>query len=468
MANKKTLINPRIFRAYDIRGIAGKDLMPDTMYLIGQGCSTYLQKKYNAKNLVIGMDGRISGPLLQNAFIKGLLETGCNVLNIGAVTSPMVYWAACYYGFDGGGAITASHNPKDYNGLKLFGKNAHSICDKELQEILEIIKKEQFLKGKGVISEKDISKDYKNDIKSKISKHKPLKVAIDCGNGIAGPYASDIFRVLGHDVLGLYTDVDGNFPNHIANPEEEKNLKDLQKKVVSAEANIGIGFDGDGDRLGIIDEKGKFYSADYILILLARDLLKRHPKAKIIFDIKTSKIVENEIKRLNGIPIRHKTGHSFTEAKMREEKALLAGECSGHMFLKENYYGFDDAIFATAKILQILSDSKMPLSKHFLTLPKLYTTPEIKVPCSDEHKFQIVKNLIKDFKKDKTLTRLLTIDGAFVEFGDTDWGAVRASNTTPCLTLRFEASTKQKLEKIKKIFAEKMDKYKEIDSSWYN
>lgn len=460
-ARKRMQINPAIFRAYDIRGIADKDLTENSIFEIGRGVGTYMLKNYGG-NLVVGRDNRTHGEKLQNAFIKGLLSTGCNVVNVGLATSPMIYWAVCKHGFDGGMNITASHNPKEYNGIKVVARNAHSVCGEELSKILEIINAGEFLEGTGKLYEQEIFEEYKEELLSKVKIKKPLKVIIDAGNGTTGAFAPKLFRAAGCKVYELYCDLDGTFPNHEANPESEKNMRDLGKLVVEKGADLGIGFDGDGDRIGVVDEKGNHYSADYLIILLARDLLQRWPGQSIIFDTKTSKVVENEIKSLGGDPIRYKTGHSFIETKMKEIDALLAGECSGHMFIGENYYGFDDAFLAALKILEIISRDNLAFSEHFKSLPKLLTTPEIKLPCPDDKKFQVVEKLVSEFEREH---KTLTVDGAFVEFSECDWGAVRCSNTTPCLTLRFEAESEEKMAQMKGIFAEKLNKHPEVDMS---
>ncbi|MBU1992770.1 phosphomannomutase/phosphoglucomutase [Patescibacteria group bacterium] len=454
-------MNPEIFRAYDIRGIAGKDLTEESIYKIGRAAGTYMIRKYG-RNLVVGRDNRTHGEKLQKSFIIGLIESGCNVTNINLATSPMIYWTVCKYEFDGGMNITASHNPKEYNGIKVVAKNAHSVCGDELREILRIALSEDFEEGVGNLEEREIASGYNLELLSKIFLQRPLKIVVDAGNGTTGAFAPELFRAAGCEVHELYCDLDGTFPNHEANPESAENLADLSAKVAEIGADLGIGFDGDGDRVGIVDEKGKHYSADYLLILLARDLLTRHPGETIIFDTKTSKIVENDIRNRGGEPLRYKTGHSFIETKMKEIGSLLAGECSGHMFIGENYYGFDDAFLATLKILEIISRSDKAFSEHFQDLETLITTPEIKLACPDNKKFEVVKKLVADFQRDH---KTLTIDGAFVEFDDKNWGAVRCSNTTPCLTLRFEAETEEKLAEMKHTFAQKLVKHPEIDMS---
>ncbi len=466
------MINPLIFRAYDIRGIAHKptsdspvDLNPETVELIGKAAGTYLLTNYGA-NIVVGGDNRLSTPELKTAYIQGLLSTGCNVTDIGLAFSPLVYFAVCRLKADGGTNITASHNPKQYNGVKLIGPMAHSICGDELQKVLHIIEEGAFKTGKGSYEKRDdLFELYVTDMQKIISIPRPLKVVVDAGNGITGKFAPDLFRAFGCEVTELYCDLDGNFPNHEANPEDEENLETLIKTMKTGKYDIGIGFDGDGDRIGIIDEKGRHYAADLHLLLLAKDLLARQPKAKIVFDVKASQIVPDLIRKHGGEPVMSKTGHSFIEKTMHEKGALLAGEVSGHLFFAENYYGFDDAFLAALKTLGILAGSGKPLSHHFSDLPKTHTTPEIKIPCPDDKKFEIVAALRDHFTEEYDC---ITIDGVRILFDQTTWGIIRCSNTTPNITMRFEALTPEKLHDAMNIVAKAMEEHKEIDMSWHN
>lgn len=460
-------INPFIFRAYDIRGIATSevgefaDLTSETMYVLGQGVGTYMQNRYG-KRIICGKDNRLSSDELQEAFISGMLATGCTVLSASYCTSPMIYFASCKYDIDGGVNITASHNPKQYNGVKLVAKNAHSICGDELQQILKIIQDEAFIEGRGELFSKEIFPDYLEEVKSKIKLERRLKLVIDAGNGITGIFAPHIFRELGCDVIEQHCELDGTFPNHEANPESEKNMKDVMERVIAEKADLGIGFDGDGDRVGIVDENGHFYHADYLLVPLSRDLLSRHAGATVIFDVKSSKIVEDDIRISGGRPLRYKTGHSFIETKMKETGALLGGETSGHIFFAERWFGFDDGMYAAARIVELLSKSSEPFSAFFKDLPMVITTPEWKVPCPDNAKFRVVEDVKRFFLKRYPC---LTIDGVWVDFENGAWGAVRASNTSPCLTLRFEARDEKTLKLLQKIFIDKLKEYPEVDLS---
>lgn len=472
-------INPYIFRAYDIRGIAAPldnkpaDLTEESVRQIGLGTAIYLKEKYKTKTMAVGCDNRLTSEKLKIAYIKELSKNGIKCTDIGLVTSPMVYWTSCAMEFDAATNITASHNPKEYNGLKIVTKGAHSICGEELQEILKIINTQGFNaspNSKPTALALDIWPKYLEDITSRIRlslpdlRNRPLRVVVDCGNGVAGKFAPELLRKLGYEVIELYCELDGNFPNHEANPEELHNMRDLIKKVLETKADLGIGFDGDGDRIGIIDEKGHHYSSDFMLLLLARDLLTRLPNSKIVFDIKVSQTIINDLKKHGAIPIMSKTGHSFIEAKMKEIGAPLAGEVSGHLFFAENYYGFDDALYAAAKILEVISKSNKPLSEFFNDLPKTFTTPEFKASCPDDKKFTIVKNLVKHFTK---LYDCITIDGVRVNFDENSWGAIRASNTSPNLTLRFEAPTAQRLKEIQKIMVEELEKYPKVSLDWH-
>ncbi|HPU94583.1 MAG TPA: phosphomannomutase/phosphoglucomutase [Candidatus Gracilibacteria bacterium] len=518
-----TKINPHIFRAYDIRGIATAtdkyptpDLTEETVYLIGKGTATHLIRKYNSRHMAVGRDIRLTGPSLQQAFIKGCLECGLDVTDIGPSPSPMIYFATCAHQyeelapFDCATNITASHNPKEYNGIKTVALNAHSICGDELQEILQLIEAGDFeIPGtpnannaaQGKLSEANIWPLYLKELSSKLhteNKQLPqidnqnprkLKVVIDAGNGVAGPFAPELLRQIGAEVIELYCDPDGTFPHHEANPEELENMHDLITKVISEKADLGIGFDGDADRIGIIDEKGNHYSSDFLLLLLTKDLLARNEaqaqsrtqttqlantptKPKIVFDVKVSQAIINKMAELGAEPTMSKTGHSFIEKRMKEVNAPLAGEVSGHLFFAENYYGYDDAFLAAVKILEILANENShtdpsqnrPFSALFNDLPKTYMTPEFKAHTPDDKKFEIVASLVAHFT---SLYDCITLDGVRVKFDAISWAAVRASNTSPNLTLRFEADTPEKLADIQKIMVDELKKHPEVDLSWY-
>lgn len=485
---KKNKINPNIFRAYDIRGRAmlengstdaGKvDLSPQSVYLITRGIATYMRRKLNLPHetmlhVVVGRDCRLTGPSLLDAMIKALLDTNCRVANMDLATSPLVYYAVCKYGFDAGLVLTASHNHKNDNGIKIVEKNAHSVCGYELQEILKLVQNKDFIAfhedtGESYAFEK-ITEDYINDLTKKLPLAKPpLKVAVDAGNGVVGKFIGPLLKSAGCEVIEMYCELDGNYPNHEANPEYEENLADLKKTIVKENCDIGFGFDGDGDRVGVVNEKGEYCNADKIIILLARDILSRLPGSKIVFDVKCSSLVKKEIEKAGGIPIIERTGHSFIENRMHAENAKLAGEVSGHVFIAEDYYGYDDAMFAALKIVKILSDAKdknpsVKFSDLLSDLPQTYTTPEIKVPCPDEKKFDIVKMVAEHFEGSHDC---LKIDGIKIHFSETKWGLVRSSNTSAYLTLRFEADSEEELKNIQLIVGEHLKIYPELDLSW--
>lgn len=454
-------MNKNIFRAYDIRGIAHKDFDSNDAYNIGRAFVTYLCKKFNLKNpkICVGRDGRLSGEEMKKSFISGCLDSGAIVTDLELSTSPLVFFSTCFGEFDGSVNITASHNPKEYNGFKLQSKNSHSICGDELQEIRYIIEKNDFTEGKGSLNNSNFYDEYKNKLLSFSGEVKNFKIVIDTGNGIAGKFARNIFESLGCEVISIYEDLDGSFPNHDADPEVEENLEDLKKEVIKNNANLGIAFDGDGDRVGFVDEKGKFYSSDLIMILLSRDLLNKHKNAKVVLDLKSTKILFDEIKKLGGEAIMVQTGHSFVEQKMKETGALLGGEVSGHMFFADNYYGFDDAFLAAIKIINILSSSKKTISEHLMDLPKIYNTPEIKIECDDDKKFLVVEKLQNYFLEKYGTDKCIVIDGVRVDFDDGSWGIVRASNTSPKLTMRFEANEKSRLLEIEKEFRIVVESY---------
>jgi len=465
-------INPLIFRAYDIRGIAEvneknpvADLTPETVELIGLAAGTYLQRKYNTKNMVIGRDNRLHSELLQTAFIQGIRKTGIQVTNMGLATSPLLYFAVCHFGFESGVNITASHNPKEYNGIKIVRENGASVADQELQEILKLIQNQDFTLAAELtpLEEKnDIFEEYLKFTTQNTKLERPLKIVVDCGNGVAGMFAPKLLRAIGCDVTEIYCDLDGNFPNHEANPEEAHNMIDLGKKVLETKANLGIGFDGDGDRVGVVDENAQHYPAEYLIMLLARDFLKSHPGEKVIFDVKVSNNLINDITKNGGLAMMSKTGHSFIEEKIRHENASLAGENSGHIFFgKKHYnsYGYDDGMFAACKVLEVLSKTPLQFSEHFIDLPKLYSTPELKIPCPDERKFIVVKEITEFFQ---TKFPSITLDGIRVNFDETSWGAVRCSNTTPNLTMRFESASQEKLAEIQEIMFSELRKFPEV------
>lgn len=459
------ILDKQIFRAYDIRGIADRDFDEAGATLLGQAFVTYLIRHDGiaAPRICVGRDGRLSGERMQQAFIDGCLKAGAKVTNVGMVTSPLLFFAICHGKFDGGVNVTASHNPRDYNGFKLQRHDAHAICGQEIQDIYTLTQSPDLATGEGELSSQDFTEEYFRKIESLVTITGKPKIIIDAGNGIPGKYAPLLFERLGCEVVPLYCDVDGNFPHHDADPEVAANLEDLKKAVLAEQADLGVAFDGDGDRAGFVDANGDHYSADLMLMILARDLLTRHPGGKIVIDQTATQLVFDEIKALGGEGLMSITGHSFVEELMQQTGALLGGEVSGHFFFAENYYGFDDAFVAAAKVIEILEKSGKPLPDHFAGLPKVYNTPELKAACPDDSKFVVIDRLAKYFVGVYGSQNVLTIDGARIDFGDGAWGIVRASNTVPTIKLRFEARSPEKLEEIRKIVSDKLFEQPEVE-----
>ncbi len=455
-----------IFRAYDIRGVAAgeqPELTTEVAQALGWAFGEYLKNsssKEEGIKVVVGHDNRLTGESLSVALMEGLVSAGVEVTDIGHATSPYLYFATCYGRFDGGINVTGSHNPAEYNGFKLVGKGAAPVAGEEIQKLKSLMGKAPPQSSEGKAQQGDFEKEYFQKLTELSPLQRKLKVVLDCGNGTAGYFAPEFFQQLGCEVVELYCTPDGTFPNHLPNPEDTESLQDLQAKVLETKANLGLAFDGDGDRVGVVDEQGEIISPDRLIVLLARDLLARQPGAEIIFDVKCSNVLPTEIKKAGGKPLRWKTGHSFIKQKMRETGALLAGEVSGHIFFAENYYGVDDGLLAAAKVVSILSADSQPLSEYFADLPQTFTTPELKVPIDDTVKFEIMEKVKQDLLQKYTGD---TLDGVRVEFPDTAWALVRPSNTSPCLTMRFEAPTAARLAEIQKLVHQVLQQYPEID-----
>ena len=446
-----------MFRAYDIRGKVADELTPETAEIIGQAFGTYIQTK-DGPRLTVGHDNRTSSPALHGGFINGLLSTGCRVTDIGLATSPMLYFSVVHLGMDGGVNVTGSHNPIEYNGLKLTGREARAIAEDEIQEVLRIAESGAFTRGSGERVQQSIAEDYLREIEKRANVRRRLKVCLDCGNGTASPWAPGLLRRIGCEVIELYCVSDGTFPHHLPDPENEASVRELERAVTQQGADLGIALDGDCDRLGVIDERGQRHEADDVLILLARDYLARHPGAKVMMDVKSSQNLVEDIKARGGEPVMYKTGHSLIKRKMKEDNIQVAGEVSGHMFFADEYYGFDDALYAAARLLSVISQDDRPLSRHWEGLPKTYHTPELKAPTTEEDKFRVVDEVRQYFEKRYPV---LEIDGARIQFPG-GWALVRASNTNPYLTLRFEAKSEQDLARIKDIVYSKLQEYPSV------
>ncbi len=446
-----------IFREYDIRGVVGTELTPALAEKIGRAYGS-LAVRAGAKAVAVGRDGRTSAMQMREALLKGLLGCGLDVVDIGVCPTPLLYYALFTLPVGGGVMITASHNPPEYNGFKLcLGKD--SMHGAAIQALKDDIDKGQFETGQGKVSEHPIIPDYMAYIKKSFAHVKAgtLHAVVDCGNGMGGLVGPDALRMLGCRVTGMYEDVDGRFPNHDPDPTVADNLQDLIKKVRETKADVGIAYDGDADRIGAVDEHGDILWGDKLLVLYARDVLQSKPGSTIISEVKASQILYDDIQRRGGRPIMWKTGHSLIKAKMKTEHAALAGEMSGHMFFADRYFGYDDAIYASCRLIEILAKADQPLSALLADLPATSVTPEIRVDCPDEVKFDLVKKVTASLKKRAksgnstpglAIRKVITIDGIRVVFED-GWGLIRASNTQPALVLRFEASSPDRLTAIR-------------------
>ncbi|UCH36802.1 MAG: phosphomannomutase/phosphoglucomutase [Armatimonadota bacterium] len=446
-----------MFRAYDIRGKVADELTPQSTEIIGRAFGTYIGGK-DGPRVAIGHDNRTSSPALHQAFINGALSAGCEITDIGLATSPMLYFAVCHLGLDGGVNVTGSHNPIEYNGLKLTGREARAIAEEEIQEIRRIAEDGNFTSGPGELHERSVTEEYLSDIAGRARLHRRLKICLDCGNGTASPFAPGLLRRIGCEVVELYCVSDGTFPHHLPDPEDEATLGDLKRMVVSEKADLGVALDGDCDRLGVIDETGRRHEADELLILLARDYLERYPGAKVMMDVKSSHNLVEDIRVHGGEPVMYKTGHSLIKRKMKEDGIRLAGEVSGHMFFADDYYGFDDGLYAAARLLGVISKANVPLSRCWDGLPETYHTPELKAPTPEADKFRVVDEITSYFKSHYPV---LDIDGARIQFPE-GWALVRASNTNPYLTLRFEATSPEALSRIEDVVYSKLREYPSV------
>ncbi len=439
-----TDINPFIFRAYDVRGKIGIDITPEVFEEVGRAFGTLVRRR-GGRAVALGMDNRTTSPPLKEAFGRGVLSTGLDVVDIGINHTPLLYFAVAHWKLDGGATVTGSHNPVSDNGVKMVHAAAAPLTEEEIQDLLATITSGAFERGSGARTSRDPRAEYFDAIVSRVKLPRRLKVVVDAGNGIAGSFAPELLRRLGCEVIELYCESDGTFPNHLPDPEREENTRDLVAKLLETRADIGLAYDGDADRVGVVDERGHRHEADLILALLARDLLTRHPGAKVVFDVKSSQALIDDVRAHGGVPVMWKTGHSHLKRKMREDGILLGGEVSGHMFFGENWCGVDDGILASCKILELMARDQRPVSAHFDTLPHFHATPELKASCPDDKKFAVIAELAAEFK---TRYETIDIDGARILFPD-GWGLVRASNTNPYLTLRFEGESAEAVARMK-------------------
>ncbi len=445
-------MNPHMFREYDIRGIAGKDMTAAEVASIGRGVGTFLRRR-GARSITVGRDCRLTSAGYSQKLIEGLLATGCEVTDIGVCPTPVFYFSIPHLKKDGGVMITASHNPPEYNGFKLC-LGLDSIHGEDIQAILALIQGSDFMQGRGRLSSAAVIPSYADYIVNNIHLPHPLRVGVDAGNGTAGVVAVPIIQRLGCEVHDIYCEMDGHFPNHEADPTVAANMQDLIALVLKHDLDIGIGFDGDGDRLGVVDESGRIIYGDKLMIIFAREILARKPGATFIAEVKCSQTLYDDIEKHGGRAIMWRTGHALIKKKMKTEKAALAGEMSGHMFFSDRYLGFDDAAYAACRLLEILSTTGRKISELLADVPTTVTTPEIRVDCPDEIKFGLVEKVTDYFRRHY---RVIDIDGARVLFDD-GWGLVRASNTQPALVLRFEAMTETRLREIRNLVEETLKK----------
>lgn len=450
------MLNPTIFRQYDIRGVVDVDLNEDILYQIGKGYGTFM-RRLGAKTVAIGGDARLSTPVFKQNFIKGMMETGIDVTDIGMCATPVLYYSIWKLKTDGGIMITASHNPAEYNGIKM-NRGLQSVYGEQIQEVLKLIQTEDFESGEGsIVHNNEIDESYKDYIVDGIKLERKVKVVIDGGNGVGGPYLPEILRRLGCEVKELYCEPDGTFPNHHPDPTVEKYMTDLISEVKGSDAEVGLGLDGDADRIGVIDENGKMVFGDQTLNIIARDFLKNNPGEKIIGDVKCSKNFFDDIKKHGGIPIMYKTGHANIKSKMQADGLLMSGEMSGHVFLKDRFLGFDDAIYVCARFVEIMSKTDKPVSRFLEDQPKMYNTPELHFKSTDQEKFDLVAKVRDSFIEEGYDVN--DIDGMRITFKD-GWGLCRASNTTPVLVLRYEAETEERLHEIQKLIEDRIEKFK--------
>jgi phosphomannomutase/phosphoglucomutase len=445
-------MNKHIFREYDIRGIVGQDLTDETVAVLGKAIGAFFNKN-GARRIAVGYDARVSSPRFCELLTNGFNASGCDAVLIGRVPTPVLYHTVYTKDVDGGVMITGSHNPPDHNGFKIcLGKS--TLFGSQIQEIKEIAFSGKFASGMGSVEEIEVLADYENDILSRISfGNKKLKAVVDGGNGMGGVTGVPVFEKLGVELVKLFTEPDSSFPNHHPDPTVTENLQDCIAAVKKSKADLGIAFDGDGDRIGIIDEMGRIIWGDELMILLSREILKENKGATIIAEVKCSQNLFNDIKLRGGKSIMWKAGHSIIKAKMKETNAALAGEMSGHIFFADRFYGFDDATYAGARVLEILSKTDKTLSELLSDLPETFSTPELRVECSDDRKFEVVERIAEEFAK---TNEVITIDGARILF-ETGWGLVRASNTQAILVLRFEADSEENLQKIRETVEAKVN-----------
>src|SRR2546430_8893289 len=460
----KVRINPSMFREYDIRGVVGPDLTPDVAEVIARAYAAFLRSRIQDPGsripVIVGRDNRESSPWIRDAVVRGLAASGCDVVDIGTVITPVFYFARVHYGIDGGVMITASHNPPEFNGFNLahgFG----TIYGDEIQTVRRLADAGEVISGQATVEERDVVPAYRKMLKQKVTLGpRRLRVVLDCGNGTASLIAPQVLEDFGVDLIRLYSDSDPRFPHHHPDPVQPENLRDLIVTVLREHADVGIGLDGDGDRIGVVDDRGNIIWGDTLMILFWREILPQHPGAVGIVEVKCSQALYEEIARLGGRPMFYKTGHSLIKAKMKEVGAIFTGEMSGHMFFADEYYGYDDAVYAAARLLRILSHTERPLSALLANVPMYHATPEIRVDCADDVKFDVVRQVTEDLKRRFSV---IHVDGARSGFDD-GWGLIRASNTQPALVIRAESKTEAGLLRIQDALAKALAPFPAVGS----
>jgi len=455
--DREKVINPYIFREYDIRGIVGEDLTDEVITLLGKGFGSFFRKQ-GVRHISLGGDVRLSTPHIRAILTESVSHCGVRVTEIGPVPTPVQYFSMVHLPVEGGIMITGSHNPPDYNGFKLTCRKS-PVYGADIQKIKTIIENADFSSGREAVDQQQVIPAYIAHICRSIQLFRPLNIILDSGNGAAGPVATPLFKALGQEVLDLFPEPDGRFPNHHPDPTVEKNIGALISRVTADKADVGIGFDGDGDRIGVVDERGEIVWGDRLMILFSRDILQTHPGSPVIFEVKCSQALPEMISRYGGQPVMWKTGHSLLKKKMKETGALLAGEMSGHLFFADRYYGYDDALYAAVRLAELLSKTDKTLSELLKNVPRYFSTPELRAETeNDRVKFEIAEKANAYFSSHYDV---IDVDGVRILFGD-GWGLVRASNTQPVIVLRFEAKTEQRLEEIKTLVISKLKEFGEI------
>ena len=437
------MINPEVFREYDVRGVVDKDLNFDFVYGLGRSIGTYSLPR-GVKTMTLGMDCRLSSPAYHEAIRKGVNSTGIDIIDVGLCATPVLYFAIRHFNADGGVMITGSHNPPEFNGFKIC-VGPDTIYGQDIQKVRELMERGKYISGNGTSRIAAISKHYEDHLFANVKIKKGLNIVVDGGNGVAGLFALPLFRRFGCNVTDIYCDPDGRFPNHFPDPTILENLSELISLVKEKKADIGIAYDGDADRIGVVTDKGDVLCGDELLLLFSRFILRKSPGAAIIGEVKCSQKLYDDIEKHGGRPIMWKAGHSLIKSKMKEEKAPLAGEMSGHLFFADRYFGYDDAIYASLRLLEILSTTRKRISEILADVPRTFTTPEIRVDCPDRVKFKVVHEVKEHFRKTH---KIIDVDGVRIPFGD-GWGLLRSSNTQPVLVLRFEALTEERLHEIR-------------------